>query len=790
MLEPSNHHSDESPKLRVVPILLAGVVLPLIALVIELISGLCAGALFDPMPSVFHIMLVAAVPLANLCVLLALHSWPPGKFRTLALVNAGAIAVSLFYTLLFLPMLPIGLMGIVFFGLGLLPMAPLLALIAATSLRVHLARHVKAEGPVASFWPGFLLALALLIGIDLPATLTRIGMEAAQSGSPQHQHDAIVWLRKVGNEEVLLRHCYAQTGRASDLLGAFFSRVTSVTPAQAQTTYFRVTGKAFNLTPLPDLSRQASAWRSRIQNLDLHQGGNTVGGQLDGLTLAASRMDGSLDAEAAVAYLEWTMVFKNDSAAPQEARAQVGLPPGAVISRLTLWVDGEEREAAFAGTRDVRAAYTKVVRQQRDPVLVTSAAQDRVLVQLFPVPAHGEMKIRIGITLPALTPTASESALQLPYFHERNFTLPPGFGHAVWVDAKSPLRSQGVSSNLAAGRHSLRATWEDASLASADMRILAPRTSDGTSWAVDTKSPGFLIRQTLKGQTGHAPKHLFVVADASSAMRGSASRLAQALKGLPPDIAITLVWAQDSPAGTPPRTDTLSAALLAKKIGSFDYQGGHDNLPALAHALALAQQHDHSAVLWLHGPQPVQLSSVESLLQTSERQAKHPTWYALQVTPGANHIMEVVNGRMASVSLQTEDLLQQVTDWQATAQPLQRTLERVATYSGDFNRLDAKTSDHLARLWANEEVHRLMNHPAARKQAIELAQRYQLVTPVSGAVVLETAQQFAEAGLEPVKAGSVPTIPEPETWMLISVALGVLAYRARRARNRRPYEPA
>ena len=53
-------------------------------------------------------------------------------------------------------------------------------------------------------------------------------------------------------------------------------------------------------------------------------------------------------------------------------------------------------------------------------------------------------------------------------------------------------------------------------------------------------------------------------------------------------------------------------------------------------------------------------------------------------------------------------------------------------------------------------------------------------TPVSGAVVLETKQQYDEAGLQPVPPGSVPTVPEPETWLLIIVALGVLGLRLRK----------
>jgi ABC-type branched-subunit amino acid transport system permease subunit len=68
--------------------------------------------------------------------------------------------------------------------------------------------------------------------------------------------------------------------------------------------------------------------------------------------------------------------------------------------------------------------------------------------------------------------------------------------------------------------------------------------------------------------------------------------------------------------------------------------------------------------------------------------------------------------------------------------------------------------------------------------------RYHLVTPVSGAVVLETSQQYDEAGLRPVEKGSVPTIPEPEEWMLIATVLVLLACLLLRRRQAWPTRPA
>src|SRR6185369_15990920 len=83
-----------------------------------------------------------------------------------------------------------------------------------------------------------------------------------------------------------------------------------------------------------------------------------------------------------------------------------------------------------------------------------------------------------------------------------------------------------------------------------------------------------------------------------------------------------------------------------------------------------------------------------------------------------------------------------------------------------------ETSDHLARLWANDEVRRIATPGDAQftDAATALAVRYQLVTPVSGAVVLETDAQYQTNDLKPVDPGTVPTIPEPETVALLLVA--------------------
>ena len=93
-------------------------------------------------------------------------------------------------------------------------------------------------------------------------------------------------------------------------------------------------------------------------------------------------------------------------------------------------------------------------------------------------------------------------------------------------------------------------------------------------------------------------------------------------------------------------------------------------------------------------------------------------------------------------------------------------------------------SRHLVRLWARDQINQLRRQRKTT-EAVSLAGRWQLVTPVSGAVVLETKAQYKAAGLTPVDPLTTPAIvPEPETWALMIVGTGALALWQRRQKRR------
>ncbi len=764
---------------RAWPILIFGVVLPAAALLVELMTRMSAGAFFDPLPTLGHVLLVASVVAANGWARFVVSRNKIAQVRWAVLANGFAIGIALVYSILFFPVLPIAVIGLIWFGLGALGLAPLASLIVAFRLRVLLSRCTEQQRTWPRTLAGIALGLATLFALELPATITRMSARMAMADTAETRSRGMRLLRAVGSEHELLRMCYVRSGATTDLLGFLLDTRRSLTPDAARGLYYRMTGHTFNSVPAPVNPNRGGAFD--WGDWDDGQGGEAVGGRVRDLWLASSRLDGSVSADAALGYLEWTMVFKNSSPIQREARAQIALPPGAVVSRVTLWIDGEEREAAFAGRRQVRAAYQAVVSQRRDPVLVTSAGPDRISMQLFPVPPSGEMKVRIGMTLPLGLTNSREGIVRLPYFHERNFEVREDLRHGVWIESKSKLRSALAPEGGGANPRLFRAEAADARLSSRDASILATRSSQNVAWSADMWSTGHVVRQIIS-EDGAAsrPRGLVIVVDGSASMKGVAAEVAKDLAALPASVNVRLIFAHDE-SELPEEGSLSSGAEAAKQIAAFDYDGGHDNTVALVRGLDVALAQSSYALLWIHGPQPLLLGTEEALLQRLSRGPKLGTWYELQAIPGRNLITEKLEGIASIETLRGDDLARLVSAWRSNDRRVSVRRERIETGESAMP-AGERTSDHLVRLWANDEIARLLHGESNQRAAIGLAQRYQLVTPISGAVVLETKQQYDAAGLQPVPEGTVPTIPEPEEWALIVIALLVLAYAYRRRR--------
>ncbi|MEJ2155254.1 MAG: VIT domain-containing protein [Desulfobacteraceae bacterium] len=777
---------------------LFGVLLPLITLGYELATQMCAAAFFDPIPTGLHVALVVLVPLSNLMISISAMTRPILQ-KWHGPLNGMAMGISGFYTLLFLPMLPLSVVAVMFMGLGLLPLSPVLSLAAVFLCRRAIRIHTPSKK--SGLWQGVAVALGLLIIFEMPVTLTRVGMQMAASASENTRINGIHLLRRLGSREKMLRMCYQRPGMATDMVGFFFSLGSPVFPSEARRIFYRVEGVPFNSLAPPKLSGVRSGPLDDVM-FDAGLGGDAVDGRIKGLSLNLSRIDGSVDPDAALSYVEWTLSFENYSQRQREARAVVALPPSGVVSRLTLWIDGRPQEAAFGARRKVRQAYQAVVHQNRDPVLVTTKGPDRILVQCFPVLPGQQMKIRLGITAPLYGSAADHAVMILPHFTERNFSIPARVRHHLWVESEKPIHAPAgdlIMEHPQDHRYAVRGEISNARLVEDKALIqIKPYAPLDNVWAEDPPSQGkFIIRQRIVDKEIDKPAHVLFLIDGSRGMQPFIRDIVESLKRFPTDMSAEVLVAGDGVAEIigperlrqEPNLENVARRLLKRK-----FKGGCDNVRALDQAWERLAPRPDSILIWIHGVQPVALTPADFLQQKWERRPQSPVIYDLQVENGPNLVVRDWDRCPSFIRLPVihhpgkalEELFDAWRGGKTYPGFVRQRFPRVATED-----LDAalKTSSHLARLWACRRIAALSSsgRGADLEKAAGMAVDYQLVTPVSGAVVLENARQYEGAGLQPVDPATVPTIPEPDVWMLIIIVLGVFAALVCRKAGLKPW---
>lgn len=775
----SNESANKPTNLTERPIsfgffILAGIILPIITLSVELWTKMCAEEFFDPIPTLWHVLLVGFVPVANIQLIWALYKKRFERITLLGWMSAIAMGISVVYSIFFLPLLPISFLAILFLGIGFLPLSPMIALWATYKLRKYLLNSVETKiFPLR--WSGLITSVFIVLTVfaitESRFVVSRIGLEMAISENVERQDRGINLLRKFGDDDYLLQ--IASSRRRNLNFTDFVSNMilnNKISSSQkAQEVYYRQTGKTYDSQAVPTLFSWGDSENRFWQEKDI--------------SLIASQMDGSIDNDASLGYLEWTVTFRNrNEFRALEGFTQIQLPPNAVVSRLTLWINGEEREAAFAERAKVTNAYEEVTAKKRDPVLVTTAGRDRVNMKFFPIlPNGGEMKMRLGITFPLILEDEKNGLIRLPYFRDKNFQIPDEIKHIVWLESKRELQSANQNLKLEAKENifTVRGNIADNELLDPNSSIKAVKSDDFE--AVWTKEENNYITQEIREVSGAKPSRFIFVVDTSETMKNEQTKIADSIKTLPAETEVGIVLTHGNSLNqgfSYPNSFVGNPAEIAEIINNAIFAGGTDNLPSLTKAWDLANEKENSVVIWVHAPQPYKFSNSLVLVQRLNRRPNQTELFTISTANGFDVVEKELDKlsylqntpRFGGLKTDLDRLLAKLNQSQKSF-----SYQRVNIAKAEFTNAK-ETSKHLLRLWANDEINRILASEKDEKKAVELGMKYQLVTPVTGAVVLETQQQYDEFGLKPVDKETVPTIPEPETYVLIAVVLGVLLW--------------
>lgn len=593
---------------------------------------------------------------------------------------------------------------------------------------------------------GGLLALAFVSMPMVHVSAVQSLLEKARNDASATQLKAISELREIASEEELRSISTDINGYTlSKLLVA--DRTLKSGSDRDRAVYFRVTGKSY---PAPDSDASARETGSLP----------IASANISGLTLAKSQVTGQINATTMSSSLDWTMTFHNSSPAPQEARGEILIPKGAVVSQVTLWIDGVPRSGAFAPTSTVRAAYESVVQAKRDPLLVTMTAPDRVLLQCFPVPGlGGEMKVRIGIAAPLQSVDGMTASLTMPKFANANFTQPRR--HKLNLRSSDALVHPvaGIAQNHLSKSYSLQGIIK-AGPASDLATITVQRSNPLVAFAApeeNSRGRRFVLNE-LQYITNPAPKRLFVVIDSSTSLQRHANKIKAALSEItseyePKFFVVEPPTARDEMYIEAPVV-ALDLNAATKALSPSLFVGGKNNERTLGDVLETAAERPDSAVLWIHGPQPFDTRDPNS---GALELMYGVCLYDLQLEPGPVGTLTTLQSRdishmLTTIPVQHRDVADDITNllagWKSGAKTLTvkrtstRTLGAVPVFT------DAEAIAQLNSLWARDRVEQLLAEEQDRS-AVQLASASHIITPVTGAVVLESQKEYDKWRLNP-----------------------------------------
>ncbi len=316
-----------------------------------------------------------------------------------------SVIILLYFTIYLLPFMPFGLLGAFFFGLSLHLIIPLVLLILVV---IQYFKYKEEAIEKVAFSVGIILPLMVLGVFIIKWNLTNNRIKTAiRTTILDKQNDLPGWVLVA---QKLPTNVFTEKIIASDI---------AYDPANGFWSFDGLGNTSFSESrkhdPLVimgmltsgrlDLSRT-----DRIKILEcLFNKRHLAHRKLwSGDRLATSDIITNIKVYPGyrLAYLEKIITIKNNGDIgrfmnQQEALYTFHLPEGAVVSSLSLWINGKEEPSRLTTREKADNAYVTIVgREWRDPALLHWQEGNRVTATIFPCTPEEPRIFKVGITIP------------------------------------------------------------------------------------------------------------------------------------------------------------------------------------------------------------------------------------------------------------------------------------------------------------------------------------------------------------------------------------------------------
>ncbi|TGK34530.1 XrtN system VIT domain-containing protein [Leptospira gomenensis] len=473
----------------------------------------------------------------------------------------------------------------------------------------------------------------------------------------------------------------------------------------------------------------------------------------------------------------------------EEAIYTITVPEGSVCTKLSLWIDGEEREARLTFKSNARNAYEQIVgTERRDPSYVEWLDGNRLRLRVFPVAPQNYRMVRIGIVSPLRSDGKKLNYERIRLDGPVDAFLEQNVNVDLFSKEPIELDSTGISLKEKTVSDSQVRQWTG-NAGSQEWSFSLP-TIEPKGY-INSLGMTYNVLPERRESTEFTPDRIVVVLN-SAFSRARWKEIVSKLYDFEiPVVIVTNEWFRTADAAKAaryldeceiPAFNLFPLNLSSDIVGNdpvWVVAGEKKSIPLgelrgsrrfNEIQTAASERTEPWKIAFLNGKRSEYAASLIDLHQ------------ATPIANGEEELIEALRNRRISLTVEKNGLV--------SLPYAGITLEKTNTKKGE-----RPGSDLLIRMLIQKNImkklgKRFFDRDLDNADLVEAARDAMAVTPVSSLIVLETEKDYRRFGIKAAKSAlgqskleTPGAVPEPEEWLLlVCIVLGLSVYfRSRRA---------